>query len=109
MTWTQLSMGVAVALKKRETTRRSGRLGKLKKTHVMKHEERLKRFYQIHCPQKVERASEDIRAWRYSGVTESGSSEKEKSESRYASVKYTVNSTLGGLGSAVGQNKCVVI
>jgi len=76
--------------------------------HEMTDEERLRRFYQIHCPQKVDRAADDIRAWKQSACT-SGTAYKVKqgheessSGSSLGSLKNSVTSRLGGISTAVG-------
>jgi hypothetical protein len=72
--------------------------------HDMQDEERLRRFYQIHCPQKVDRAAEDIQAWKNSGCT-SGAAMKAKEGSgstSFGSFKHSVSSNFGNISSAVG-------
>ena len=77
--------------------------------HEMQDEERLRRFYQLYCPQKVERASEDIKAWKNTGGT-SGAVDKERAgyrkgadeRSSLDSFKHSVSTNLGSITSAVG-------
>lgn len=80
--------------------------------HDMQDEERLRRFYEIHCPQKIDRAAEDIRAWKSSACTSGSASmvtqgQGEKTGSSFSNLKKSVTSSFGGISTAVGN--CVDI
>lgn len=74
--------------------------------HKMSDEERLRRFYLIHSPQKAVRAAEDIWAWKNSGCT-SGSADMEKQghKEEAGSSFYTSFKSLGSMSTVVGELK----
>ena len=73
--------------------------------HTMQDEERTRRFYQLHCPQKVERAADDVRAWKTSGGTCGVASKKKAGvSSSYDAIKNSVSTSIGTLTTAVGEH-----